>query len=373
MIFATIMTFSALYAPQPLQPILLEEFGITREQASLLTTVTMIPLSIAPIVYGYILESFSSKKLFLYGIGILAVTQFLIFFVDNFTFFIAIRFVVGLAIPAVLTSIMTYISTVNKRETVQKYMSYYISATILGGFAGRFFSGLIASYFGWRWTFLILGFSLVFAFFLTKNLHEAEINISKFNLRTVAEILCKRRFLTMYILIFATFFTFAAILNFIPFRVEEIKAGSSSFTIGVMYLGYVMGIVMSLNSMKIVKLFGSEMRTIFIALVFYACTLSVFLIPNLVAMFLGMFLFCCGMFLAHSVASGYTNKLAEDKKGITNGLYVSFYYVGGALGSFVPGVIYGNFGWSSFLLFIGLVLSSFILIAWFTQETIKKT
>ncbi len=371
MVYATVMTFSALYAPQPLQPILMSEFGVSKEQAALLTTVTMIPLGIAPIVYGYMLESFSSKKLFSIGIGALALLQLAFFFTDNFHLLIVIRFFVGMAIPAVLTSIMTYISTVTKRETVQKQMAYYISSTILGGFAGRFFSGLIASYFGWRWTFLILAFSLALAFVLIRSLHEAEIQISKFSVRSVLDVLKKRQFATIYLLIFATFFTFAAILNFIPFRVREISAGSSSFTIGIMYMGYIMGIVMSLNALRIIKIFGGEMNTVFTALAFYVCTLFMFTYPSLCVMFFGMFLFCCGMFLAHSVASGYVNKIADDKKGITNGLYVSFYYAGGTFGSFVPGFVYSGLGWNSFLLFIGSVLSVSVTAAWFMQERRK--
>ncbi|MCD8567871.1 MAG: hypothetical protein LRY50_05830 [Geovibrio sp.] len=88
-------------------------------------------------------------------------------------------------------------------------------------------------------------------------------------------------------------------------------------------------------------------------------------------MFFGMFLFCCGMFLAHSVASGYVNKIAEDKKGITNGLYVSFYYGGGTFGSFLPGFVYSRFGWNAFLLLIGSVVSVSIAAAWFMQERRK--
>lgn len=368
MVYATVMTFSALYAPQPLQPVLMSEFGVSKEQAALLTTVTMIPLSIAPIVYGYMLESFSSKKLFSIGVGALALLQLAFFLTENFQLLIVIRFFVGMAIPAVLTSIMTYISTVTKRETVQRQMAFYISSTILGGFAGRFFSGLIASYFGWRWTFLILAFSLGLAVFLIRSLHEAEIKISRFCFRSVLDVLKKRQFATVYLLIFATFSTFAAILNFIPFRVREISAGSSSFTIGVMYMGYIMGIVMSLNAVKIIKVFKGEMNTVFSALAFYACTLFLFTYPSLYVMFFGMFLFCCGMFLAHSVASGYVNKIADDKKGITNGLYVSFYYLGGAFGSFIPGFIYSSLGWNSFLVFIGSILVTALIIAWFMQD-----
>jgi YNFM family putative membrane transporter len=365
MVYAVVLTFSALYAPQPLQPVLAGEFGITKAQAALLTTVTMIPLAIAPIFFGYFLESHSSKRLLTYGIGSLSVLQLAMYFADNFYLMLVIRFFVGVSIPAVLTSVMTYLSTANDKDAVQKKIAYYVSATIFGGFAGRFFSGLTASYFGWRWTFLFLALSLALACYLVGKLSETKVNIEKPSLRIITDVLKQRRFSAIYLLIFATFFCFAAVLNFIPFRVTEVSSGSSSFAVGLMYTGYMMGIVISLNSLRIVKLFGGEMRTIFTALIFYGFTVAVFLVTELSLMFFGMFIFCCGMFLAHSVASGYVNKIAEDKKGVTNGLYVAFYYLGGTLGSFLPGFIYASYGWGSFLLSLSFVIFVSIIIAAF--------
>ncbi|WP_022850547.1 MFS transporter [Limisalsivibrio acetivorans] len=361
-VFSTILTFSALYAPQPLQPLLMEEFGVSQERSALLTTVTMLPLGLAPIVYGYMLESFSSRRLLRFALLALAVLQFLFFLSPSFNVLIILRFFVGLAIPAVLTSLMTYISNMSEKGNVQRLMAFYISSTIMGGFAGRFFSGLIAATLGWRMNFLSLSIALLLSFFLTASLHEAELKVSKFSPAAVIEVIKRRRFGAVYLLIFATFFMFAALLNFLPFRMRELNEASSSLTIGVMYTGYIMGIVMSLNSLRIVRFLGGEMRTVFTALSFYCLTLFFFTFDSVAVMFAGMFFFCCCMFLAHSVASGYLNKIAEDRKGITNGLYVSFYYIGGTLGSILPGFVYSGFGWKVFLLSIGLVMASAVVI-----------
>lgn len=64
------------------------------------------------------------------------------------------------------------------------------------------------------------------------------------------------------------------------------------------------------------------------------------------------------------MASGYINFLAKEHKGIANGLYVSFYYLGGALGSFVSGVFYINFGWSIFLLVLIMLLAISLIFAY---------
>jgi YNFM family putative membrane transporter len=62
------------------------------------------------------------------------------------------------------------------------------------------------------------------------------------------------------------------------------------------------------------------------------------------------------MFLVHSTASGLVNRMAGNAhKGLTNGLYVAFYYAGGSVGSYVPGIIYRYFGWNGFLLILILI------------------
>ena len=66
-IFITVLTLSALYAPQPLLPVLAKQFMVSRDLAATLTTVAFLPLSIAPLLYGYILESFTPRQMLSFG------------------------------------------------------------------------------------------------------------------------------------------------------------------------------------------------------------------------------------------------------------------------------------------------------------------
>jgi len=360
-IFSTILTFSALYAPQPVQPIIMEYFGVSQSRSALLTTATMFPLSIAPIIYGYMLESVSAKKMLISSLFILAICQFIFFMSNSFGLLIVLRVIEGLSIPAILTGIMTYISTMTSKDNVQKIMAIYISSTILGGFSGRFFSGLISYYTNWRMMFLILGLSLLVATALIGKLGDNKAAVAKMNMRAVFEVLSLRRFTVTYIMIFSMFFMFAAVLNFIPFRLREINPASSSMLIGVMYTGYIMGIVTSLTSMRLIKILKGETNVIFAGLSIFLLSLVLFVSKDVYVMFLGMFIFCAGMFMTHTVASGYLNKLADKNKGVTNGLYVAFYYSGGTLGSILPGLIYENYSWSVFLLSLAVLMSSTII------------
>ncbi|PLX70262.1 MAG: MFS transporter [Denitrovibrio sp.] len=360
-VFCTIMTFSALYAPQPVQPIIMEYFGVSQSRSALLTTATMFPLSIAPIIYGYMLEAVSAKKMLIVSLFILSICQFIFFMSQSFNLLILLRVIEGLAIPAVLTGLMTYISTMTSKSNVQKTMAVYISSTILGGFSGRFFSGLISYYTNWRVMFLLLGITLLISTVLISRLGDNKTEVTKMNLKATFDVLSIRQFTVIYIMIFTMFFMFAAVLNFIPFRLREINPASSAMLIGVMYSGYIMGIVTSLGSMKLIKIFKGEQNTIFAGLTLFLLSLFLFISTDIYLMFIGMFIFCAGMFMSHTVASGYLNKLAEKNKGVTNGLYVAFYYSGGTLGSILPGLIYENYSWNVFLLFLGIFMFSTII------------
>lgn len=355
-ILTTILTLSALYAPQPLLPVIMGEFDVSRSSAAFLTTVAFLPLSVAPLLYGYILESVSPRRMLRVGIFFLALSQLLFFWGPTFMSLVAVRFFQGLLIPAILTALMTYVSLASNKGTVQRAMAVYIAATILGGFLGRAFSGWVATAFGWRYSFLVLAASLLAAFFLLARLKaDTRIQLSKPHPRLLLQVLGQPGFLRVYLAVFGFFLVFAAIMNFIPFRLTEISDQASEFRIGLMYSGYLMGLVSSLGAVRVSHWLKGEMAALRLGLTLFALALAGMLAPSVPLLFGVMFVFCGGMFLAHATASGLLNRCAGENKGVVNGLYVSFYYAGGALGSYGPGPIYRVWGWEGMIAILALV------------------
>jgi YNFM family putative membrane transporter len=93
-----------------------------------------------------------------------------------------------------------------------------------------------------------------------------------------------------------------------------------------------------------------------VGMLIYIVGLQIFHVRSFTVMFLSMFVFCLGMFMVHALAAGYINKLAGERKRITNGLYLSFYYAGGTLGTFLPGIFYHHWGWHAFVAVLTFVL-----------------
>ncbi len=350
-----------MYATQPIQPLLAVEFNIDVVKASSFTAIILFSLAVAPIMYGYILESFPAKKMLQSAVVVLFVTNIFLGFSDSYEMFFAIRAIEGMVIPAVLTSVMSILVSIDKKN-IKTNMSIYVASTVFGGIVGRVASGIIATNFGWRWVFFSLSLEILLAlFFIYKIDYKGETKLIKANISDVIAILKDKKFITVYTLMFTVFFVFAGLLNILPFRVKEIDPNASETQIGLMYLGYSAGIIVALMSGKIVKVFKSEINTLIFATIFYGFITIFFVNTNIIFIFFLLFIFCIGMFTIHSISSGLANTMKEDKKSLTSGMYLTFYYIGGSVGSFIPVIVYKNFGWNMVIVMFAVIIFSVYL------------
>lgn len=357
-VVTTVLAFSALYAPQPLLPVIVDEFGVSKTAAALLTTVCFVPLALAPLFYGLILESFSARRMLRGAVVLLALSEFLFFAAPAFWQLLALRLLQGLLLPAIFTALMTYVSSTASGERVQRAMAVYVASTILGGFLGRATSGAIAAWAGWRFSFLALGITLLAVGFLLGRLPETGGRAAlRPGLDQVRGVLRQPGYLRVYLLIFCMFCVFAAVMNFLPFRLTELSGKADEMRIGLMYSGYVMGIVTSLAAVRLCRAFGGEKRALLAACAVFGFALLGLGIPSIPWLFADMFLFCGAMFLVHATSSGLLNRRAESARGLVNGLYVASYYCGGMAGSYLPGFVYQRFGWP------GVIVALEVLVA----------
>ena len=63
LLLTTLLTFSTLYVPLPILPLLAEEFSVSRSEISLLISLTLFPLGLTPIVYGYLIDNISARTI----------------------------------------------------------------------------------------------------------------------------------------------------------------------------------------------------------------------------------------------------------------------------------------------------------------------
>ena len=359
-LFATVVSFSTLYVPQPMLPLLAAEFAISPGQAGLLMTVTMLPLAVAPIFYGYFLQAIPARLMLQVALSLLAINQVGICFVDEFWTLLLMRLIQGLLLPAIFTALMTYCAGMVPRDKVRRAMGYYIGATILGGFSGRLVGGVFASGFDWHIAFLVIGLLQLIPLWLLRQVDsDADINFARLDARSLLRVFANTDYRLMFLALSCVFFVFSGILNLIPFRLEAINPSATPFLISMLYLGYLIGAPVSFFSDKIAQRIDDHRAGLMLGLLVHAFGLVMLLLVAFKGMLVMMFFLAAGFFLIHALLSGLANHLASEHRGVVNGIYVSVYYFSGALGSWLPGYFYAGVGWNGMIfIFVGLLLLS---------------
>jgi MFS family permease len=83
-------------------------------------------------------------------------------------------------------------------------------------------------------------------------------------------------------------------------------------------------------------------------------------VPIIIA---GLALEASGVFACQSTASSHVGKAALEAKSSATGLYVSFYYLGGFVGSVLPGIVWKQAGWPGCVTIILCIQCITVLIA----------
>lgn len=354
----TVFGFCTLYAPQPLLPVLATHFSAGPAQVSLLITVTMLPLAFAPLVYGYLLESLPAKPMLVGAALILALCQVGMAISDQWWSMILLRILIGLVLPALFTALMTYVAASVPHERVRQALAWYIAATIVGGFSGRALSGLASTLWGWRVAlFMWAPVLLILAIWTNSLKGDKQSQFGRISPRIFRAVMKQPGLPQAYVAILCVFFVFAAVLNVLPFRMASLDPAATASGIGFAYLGYLSGLMISLNAARVQRVLGSEGRTYLLGMGLYGAGLGLFTLTSTVGIYLAMFAFCGGMFLIHTRLSGQVNHLGGPYKGVVNGVYIAAYYFGGSLGSWLPAEVYRHMGWGPFLLCVASVLA----------------
>lgn len=359
LMFGTFMAFTGLYAPQPLQPFLQLDLGLTVQQSTLFMVATLVPLTFAPVVYGFVLARMESRLVLQGGFLLLALAQVPWVVSDDFSMLLGSRFFQGLLYPAVFTVLMKEFGSGGSTHQVRKSFGLYIFATMLGGAGGRLLGGLLAGWMDWRTPFLLLLAGFLVAALLSGWVHNtqtaatAETGSARRGMRAA---LANPLLLRLYLVIFLVFFCFAAIMNFIPFRLRDLNPDFTEAEVAFVYLGYLTGLAGTLGAAALARWMGGFGRTVLLGMVGFLLSLLLFLPAISPLHFVAMFPFCGALFLVHTLLSGQASILADKDRHWAAALYISSYYTGVVLGSYLPGLIYVRLGWGTMIGFLVLLI-----------------
>lgn len=351
--FAASVAFTAMYSTQPVLPQIGAEFHVSPAEAGLTLLSVTFALALASLGAGQLADRFGARRVMLLCGAVLTILSAITPLAPTFASLVALRAAQGFAIPGITIAGLAYLHNELPAAWRGRVSGFYIAANTIGGLVGRLGVGLSVEYIGWRGGMGLVAAWVGFGTLLllvTSPSRQAQRQESP-----AAQPVAAPRFsqalkrLWWAPLIGGTvFFPFLTIFSYSTYRLEGPPFNLSATITSLIYLTYVLGAIASPVAGNISDRVGRR-PTIQIALLICGAGLACSLAPVLSVATLGLALICVGSLMAHVVAnasvSQSANPLGAQARGTALSLYTLGFYVGGGLGSFLPGFALVRFGW----------------------------
>jgi len=364
---AGMATFLNVYPTQPLLPYFRHLFNASEVEVSLTVSVTVFAVAVTAPFVGVLAERRGRKKVIVPSLLLLTLPTALCATANTLHALIFWRFAQGLFVPGVIAVILAYINEEWEGRGVGRAMAAYVSGTVMGGFLGRFISGLVTTHASWRAAFLTLAaFNLVVALLVRTWLPPAKRFVKAEHIRH-AMTDARRHLLNPRLL--ANFGTGAAVLfalvgcfTYTNFYLAASPYHLNAAQLGSIFFVYLVGVAITPMSGKFLDRYGFRPTTALYCGMMIAGLLLT-LAPSLVVVIAGLAIFSSGVFVAQAASTVQTGAIAGRARSSAAGLYVTFYYLGGSAGAVVTGWFWAWKGWHGCVMLLSVVAVLSLLLA----------
>ena len=346
---AGMCTFLNVYDTQPLLPYLRQIFNASEIAVSLTVSATILAMALSAPFIGLLAESIGRKKVIVPSLYAITVPTLLAATSRNLHELIFWRFMQGVFVPGVIVVIMAYINEEFPRQQVGRAMSAYVAGTVLGGFLGRFISGVVAHNFAWREAFIAIGLvNLVGAIIVQRSLPRARnfVRASSiaYSLSEGMQHLRNPRLLAVFGMGFSALFCLVGTFTYANFYLANSPYRLNPAQLGSVFFVYLLGLIVTPLSGRWLDQYGIRVTSL-IAVAFTSVGLALTLLHSLWIIIAGLALASSGVFIYQAVGTVQTGIVAGRARSSAAGLYVTLYYIGGSLGAIVTGWTWVAGGW----------------------------
>lgn len=341
--------FLNLYATQPLLPYFRRLFHESELAVSLTVSATTLAVALTAPVVGSLSDRLGRKGVIVTALFGLACTTVLSCTAHNLPQLIVWRFLQGCFIPGIIAATMAYTAEESEPAVAGSTMSLYVTGTIIGGFGGRFIAGLTVSSSSWRAAFGYLGLATFLVALATWWLLPGSRKFVRQHTMVSAVASMRKhlhnpRLLATYAVGFNILFCLVAAFTYVNFYLTDKPFFLGPATLGSIFGVYLIGLVVTPMAGRFIDRAGHR-KTLMGALAWSAAGMFLTLIHSVPLIIAGLAMEATGVFACQSVSSSYVGKAALEAKSSAAGLYVSFYYLGGFMGSILPGLVWKQAGW----------------------------
>jgi YNFM family putative membrane transporter len=365
-VFAAVSAFTNLYAPQAILPLLGEEFAAGPAQVSLAMTACTLAVAIVAPFSGALADVLGRKRVIACSIAMLVVPTFLLALAPNLGTFIALRFVQGLLMPPIFAVLVAYIGEEWPPGEATRMTGVYISAGSFGGFLGRFLTGVLAEWIGWRGAFMVdasvtLICALGVIFLLPRERQFVRAANFGAALRQMLRHLGNPQLLATYAIGFGVLFNFIGSLTYINFYLAAPPFNLTPAYLGSIFIIYLLGTAFAPLTGRAVATFGRKNFVLF-TLALWLCGILLTLVPAMPVIVFGLAFSIVGGFYCQACSTSYVAITGRAGPSTAVGLYVTAFYVGGSVGGAVPGIAWNYAQWPGVVAMVAAMLTVMALI-----------
>jgi YNFM family putative membrane transporter len=225
-------------------------------------------------------------------------------------------------------------------------MGAYTSSLVFGGFVGRVGTALVTDLWGWRLSLSLLAFptalgALTMWRWLPRDRPAAHTGRRLGGV--VASHLHNRRLLANALCASTVFFGFVGIFTYGTYRLTSPEIGLGITGAGLVYGVWLVGIAVPVVGGLAQRLGPQRLLPALVAMSLAGCLLT--LVDSLPVVVAGLGLMAFAMFSTVTTCQLLIPRLVDHHRGTATSLHLTLYYVGGALGAYLPG-LWLDSGWS---------------------------
>ena len=371
-----VCAFLELYCTQPLLPLLARLFHASKTGVGMTVSAATLGVAISAPVFGALAERLARKRVIVVSLLGVCVPTLLAATSTTLAQLIFWRFLQGITVPGIIAVVITYIGEEWPPDRVPLIMSFYVSGTALGGFIGRVSSGILADRFSWRVSFLVLGAaSLAGAAAVAAWLphgrrrtpQPATSTVGLGFLYQVQGLFRSRRLVATFAVGFNVLFSLVGVFTWITFHLSAAPFLLSTTALSSLFFVYLIGLLVTPAAGYLITRVGLR-AGISGAILCSIAGVLLTLAPSLTIVIAGLTLLSSGVFIAQTASSTHLRVAAPSGARVTAaGLYITFYYLGGAAAGVIPGAFWASGGWPAcvgFIVAMQAVALAIALVGW---------
>lgn len=336
--------FLNLYATQSILTTFAAQFHISAKAAGWSITVTTLAVAITAPFVGRLTASFELRTVIAVAALLLAVPALMTAYAGSFAEVLVWRFVEGMLIPVVFATSVAYIGDRWHGATVTEVTSLYVAGTVLGGFAGRFVTGVMTEYVGWREAFELLAvLSVMVGGFIQFLLPDNPPRVAP--VKAASSGVFRKPLVAAYAVGFCVLFSQVAAFTYAGLYLGLPPFNLGPAALGTLYMVFLLALIVIPIAGRLSKA-RPHAELLAVAAVLGISGSALTLAPSLGCIVAGLALSSTGVFLAQAAANAFISATAQGNKAGAVGVYLTCYYLGGSCGAIVPALMWERWGWA---------------------------